>query len=172
MPASELAENPRNWRAHPDDQRRAMAGLLREIGQVGELYAWRSERDGGRLTLIDGHLRAALDSRAEWDVAITDLTDEEADKLLLLRDPLAGMARANGEALALLAGSVSCDDAALRELAGSLSPAAGGEEDAPPPEPDAGGRHAVLVTCADEAQQREVFEELQSRGWDCRLLVV
>ena len=54
VPAKELQENPRNWRAHPSSQRAAMRGILDEIGYAGALIA--RETDDG-LELIDGHLR-------------------------------------------------------------------------------------------------------------------
>jgi len=100
----DLLENPANWRQHPKAQREALAAVLAEIGQAGELLAYHSTRNGGQLTLIDGHLRAKEFGEAEWDVAITDLTDEEADKLLAVHDPLAAMATTNKKALARLLG--------------------------------------------------------------------
>lgn len=65
-----------------------MRGILEEIGQAGELLAYHSARAGGKLVLVDGHLRSTEFSGEEWDVAITDLTDEEADKLLVAHDLL------------------------------------------------------------------------------------
>jgi hypothetical protein len=121
MRAADLAPNPRNWRTHPQAQAGALRGILGEVGQVGELYAYRSERDGGRLTLIDGHLRQGeLGPDQEWDVAITDLTDEEADKLLLVRDPIAAMAGQSAEALDQLLADVGTEDPALDSLLSSL----------------------------------------------------
>lgn len=98
MLGSELHANPRNWRVHPESQKTALRSVLNHIGQVGELYAYYSERNGGKLTLIDGHLRSSDEFAAmKWDVAITDLDDREADELLFCYDPLAGMAEGSVE---------------------------------------------------------------------------
>ena len=42
----------------------------------------------GSLQLIDGHLRAETTPDAEVPVLVTDLTEQEADKVLLTLDPL------------------------------------------------------------------------------------
>lgn len=39
VPASELQAHPKNWRVHPDFQRRAMSELLSEIGSGTTLIA-------------------------------------------------------------------------------------------------------------------------------------
>ena len=103
---SDLVQNERNWRKHPSSQVDAMRGVLNEIGQVGELLAYYSERNGGKLTLIDGHLRSKEFADERWDVAITDLDDAEADKLLVVYDPLSALAEADAGKL----------DALLREV--------------------------------------------------------
>jgi hypothetical protein len=56
--AGDLAPNPRNWRRHPERQRAALRGLLRQIGYADALLA---RREGDSLALIDGHLRQSLD---------------------------------------------------------------------------------------------------------------
>src|SRR5260370_40602406 len=49
---SELAENPANWRRHPDAQLAALSDVIAEVGWAGAgLYNERTGR------LIDGHLR-------------------------------------------------------------------------------------------------------------------
>src|SRR6266550_3707233 len=56
--AGELEPNPANWRRHPERQRAALRGLLRQIGYADALLA---RRDGQSLVLVDGHLRQSLD---------------------------------------------------------------------------------------------------------------
>jgi hypothetical protein len=126
MLGSELTPNARNFRTHPDEQRAALRGVLTEIGQAGELLLYRSERNGGKLTLVDGHLRAEDYANQEWDVAITDLTDSEADKLLAVHDPLAAMAGTDTEQLDALLADLETDDAGLQALLDDL--ATGDEE--------------------------------------------
>jgi hypothetical protein len=58
----------------------------------------------GRLMLINGHMRADIDPDADVPVLILDVSREEADKLLLLLDPLAEMAQRDSDRIkALLA---------------------------------------------------------------------
>lgn len=123
MKASDLTPNPANWRLHPPAQSEALAAILRDVGQVGEVYAYRSERHGGALVLVDGHLRCEDYPDAEWDVAICDLNDEEADKILLSRDPLAAMAEVSKQHLEELFGRVKTEEGGLARLMEDLATA-------------------------------------------------
>jgi hypothetical protein len=98
VPAAELEENDKNWRVHPYAQQRAVAESLDQVGIADALIAYHSKRNGGKLTLIDGHERRGS-HEADWPVLILDVTDEEADLLLLTLDPMTGMADTDGEAL-------------------------------------------------------------------------
>ncbi|MCK9254109.1 MAG: hypothetical protein M0P55_15275 [Clostridiales bacterium] len=126
MKAAELQDNEGNWRTHPSIQRDAVAGILESVGIVDVLMAYRSQRQGGRLTLLDGHLRKKLDPEQEWPVVITDLTDEEADLILTTHDPLAAMAGVDAEKLReLLDRQVSAvDSLAVQEVFRQLQNAA------------------------------------------------
>jgi hypothetical protein len=75
-------------------QRDALRGILEQIGIAGALTAYPSERNGGQLTLIDGHLRKQ-DYDLDWPSLILDVTDEEADFLLASHDPLAALAESD-----------------------------------------------------------------------------
>src|SRR6185437_9820033 len=88
--AADLLPNPRNWRRHPRAQTEALRGLLTEIGYADALLA--RELPDGRLMLVDGHLRAETTPESAVPVLVLDITDAEADKLLLTLDPLAAMA--------------------------------------------------------------------------------
>lgn len=116
LKARDLTDHNGNWRAHPLAQRETLEGILHEVGKADVLLAWHSERNGGALTLFDGHLRKALDPEEEWRVAITDLNDAEADKMLLVLDPLAAMAEMDKARVLALADTVTTDDLAVREL--------------------------------------------------------
>ena len=103
VPAGEIKEHPKNWRVHPEKQRSALLSALDTIGIADAVLAYHSERDGGALTLIDGHLRRDL--LGHIPVLVTDLTDEEADVLLASHDVLTTMAQRDEEMLGeLLAG--------------------------------------------------------------------
>ncbi len=99
VPARQLIRNPANWRRHPEPQRAALRALLSEIGMADALLA-RQTPDG--LVLIDGHLRAEELPNADVPVLILDVTEAEADKMLLTLDPLAAMAEMEGTAVKAL----------------------------------------------------------------------
>src|SRR5262249_51694790 len=114
--AGDLKPHPKNWRVHPDAQKNALRGLLAEIGYADTLLT--RELADGSLQLIDGHLRAETTPDAEVPVLVTDLTEEEAEKVLLTLDPLAGLATANKDNLESLLTSLkfeSPDVAAMLE---------------------------------------------------------
>lgn len=95
--ASELQGHPKNWRTHPEDQKAALGGILTEVGFVDAVMA--RELPGGKLQIIDGHLRAELDPDFEVPVLIVDLDDAETAKVLATFDPLGAMAEANKDLL-------------------------------------------------------------------------
>src|SRR3954447_3795359 len=92
VPASELRANEKNWRLHPYAQRKALRESLERVGLADVLIAYESERAGGALTLIDGHARLEEEPTADWPTVILDVSDQEADLLLLTLDPMTGMA--------------------------------------------------------------------------------
>ena len=96
VPASELRANPKNWRRHPPSQEAALRGVLEDIGFADAVIA--RETDDG-LELIDGHLRQEVMGDQVVPVLIVDVTEEEADKMLLTYDPLAMMAHADQDQL-------------------------------------------------------------------------
>ena len=112
--ASELLPNPKNWRVHPKAQVQALHALLSEVGYADALIA--RELPDGRLQLIDGHLRAETTPDEIVPVLVLDVTEEEADKLLLTLDPLARMAEADTRRLRELLETVRYDDRAIEEL--------------------------------------------------------
>lgn len=112
--AGDLAENPKNWRKHPERQRAALRGLLDEIGYADALLA-RYDASGG-LVLIDGALRKSLDADQIVPVLVLDVSEEEAEKLLATLDPISAMASADPSALLDLLSRVSTEDEGLRDL--------------------------------------------------------
>jgi hypothetical protein len=112
--ASELVPNPKNWRRHPKEQAAALKGLLAEVGYADALIA--RELPDGRLMLIDGHLRAQTTKNALVPVLVLDVTEAEADKLLLTLDPLAAMAQADQAQVTALLETVRTDSQAVAAL--------------------------------------------------------
>jgi DNA modification methylase len=119
--ASELADNAKNWRIHPQHQRDALRSLLNEIGFAGAELTYHSKRNDGRLTLIDGHLRKLEAGDAEIPCLVTDLTDEEADLLLLTYDPVAALAQADNAALQALLEDVQTESEAVQAVLKDLA---------------------------------------------------
>jgi hypothetical protein len=112
--ASELLPNPKNWRKHPPAQAEALRGLLTEIGYSDVLLA--RETSDGKLILIDGHLRAETTPDTTVPVAVLDLSEQEADLLLMSLDPLAAMADGDAKRVEELLSTVRSDDAAVGAL--------------------------------------------------------
>jgi hypothetical protein len=112
--ASELRQNPHNWRSHPLSQREALRGVLAEIGFANAAIARRLS-DGG-LELIDGHLRRDEAGDEKIPVLVTDLSEEEALKLLAVHDEIAGMAEPNEELRQHLLALIEAEEADFRKM--------------------------------------------------------
>lgn len=116
----EVEANLHNWRRHPDAQRRALEGIMREVGWVQSVIV---NRRTGRL--IDGHLRvaAALDSGEKLiPVTFVELTEEEELKALAALDSITDLAVADDAALADLLSLVAAEDDDLADFFKSLNP--------------------------------------------------
>lgn len=172
--ASDLRPHPRNWRTHPVVQRDALRGVLAEVGYADALLV--RELDDGSLELIDGHLRAETTPEALVPVLVLDVTAEEATKILLTHDPLAALAGTDAARLAELAESARFDSELLERLVADLQGAAdealAGLDAADRPAVEIPESYQVVVECADEAQQQELFERLRGEGFKCRVLTL
>lgn len=108
--------NPANYKVHTEAQRNAINAATREIGWIGVPLVYKSERNGGVLTYVDGNMRGAQYPDMETEVAITDLTDAEADYALLTYDPLAQMAGIAVEKMDEVLRSIKSNEAVIQEL--------------------------------------------------------
>jgi hypothetical protein len=117
--ARDLRANPRNWRTHPREQQEALRAILSEVGWASALVA--RELPDGSLMLIDGHLRADTAADEEVPVVVVDVTEQEAEKLLLSLDPLAALADSNAQALDSLIRDAQTGESALAKLWESLA---------------------------------------------------
>jgi hypothetical protein len=122
--ASSLTPHPGNWRSHGKEQVEALRGVLGEVGIADTILAYRSERNGGKLTVIDGHLRRDAAPQT-WPVLVLDVDDAEADYILATHDPLAAMANADAAALDALLDTVNSGDAAVQAMLAGLAEDAG-----------------------------------------------
>lgn len=112
--ASELRANSANWRAHGDQQKAAMRGILEEVGYVDGLIAVRDKK--GKLMLVNGHMRKEISDNEEVPVLVVDLTPAEVKKILATFDPIGAMASTQEQAHAALAKQVQTDSGAVRKL--------------------------------------------------------
>lgn len=117
--ASELRQNPNNWRLHPHHQKAALQSLLDRIGMVDAVIA-RETPDG--LQLVDGHLRTELADDDIIPVLVVDLNDKEANQVLATFDPVGDLAKTDDDMFAVLAPDLEDlqDDAELRRLLGEI----------------------------------------------------
>jgi len=171
--ASELRPHPKNWRTHPQHQQDAMRGVLAEIGYADALLA--RELADGTLELVDGHLRAETTPEMEVPVLILDLDDAEAEKLLVVHDPLAALAETDNVILGELLERVDTDNEAVTQLVDKLSDEPPllldeKEQSSTPGEIDIPEAYQVVIECEDEMRQQEVYERMTAEGHKCRLL--
>jgi hypothetical protein len=119
---SELIPNPKNWRTHPEAQKNALKGVLAEVGIADAVLA--REMPDGELMLIDGHLRAETTTASgdqEIPVLVLDVTESEADKILLTLDPMAAMAGADSQLLDTIMRDVQTESEAVADLLDKLA---------------------------------------------------
>lgn len=162
--AADLVAHPGNWREHPAGQVAALKGVLNEVGIAGALLAYRSERQGGALVVIDGHLRKAAAPQT-WPVLVLDVDDVEADYLLATHDPLAAMATADVGALDALLSSVQSGEAGVTAMLARLY----GEIEIPDPlpqkDPKLGAECFIEIYCdqSDLDNFRDILNEWNER---------
>jgi hypothetical protein len=179
--AADLRPHPRNPRTHSPAQRTALNAILDEVGLARSVLAYVADADkllgdAAPLTLIDGHLRQQELCQAEVEVEILDVTDAEAEKLLLTIDPLAQLAdydarvldqlreRAETESndLAAVWASIAARDAAVLDELRRKGGSQGRRK----------GQHVaeeffVLVRCADEKEQVALLRRFREEGLQC-----
>ena len=119
IPASKLIVNEKNWRKHPDSQRKAIRTVLDEVGFASACLV-RTDIDG-KYHLIDGHLRADLTGKEKIPCLMLDVTEDEADLLLATFDPITNMADTDQSMLDDLIGEIDTDSEDVQALLDSLS---------------------------------------------------
>jgi hypothetical protein len=171
--ATELRPSPRNWRTHPATQQDALRGVLAEVGYADALLARVTQN--GELELIDGHLRAETTPEQLVPVLVLDVTDAEAAKLLVTLDPLAALAEANAEKLAALLDEVHTDNPAVAKMLADLKTDMETDTSAPAIEPrevEVPDSFQIVITCANEEEQRKLYERLTAEGYACKVITL
>jgi hypothetical protein len=113
---AELADNPANWRRHPQAQLRALTDVLAEVGWAGALLF--NEATG---RLIDGHARKEVSPCGKVPVLIGSWTEEQEKKILATLDPLAAMAEADRGQLETLLREVQTESVNVAQMLSDLA---------------------------------------------------
>ena len=174
----ELADNPKNWRTHPEDQVGALGDALAEVGWAGAfLFNERTKH------LIDGHARKGKAHKSAYTkktglvpVLVGDWSEADELKILATLDPLSAMAEANKDKLESLLKEVETPSEDLSAMLDKLARENGIVLDEQEEEDGGGGQEVpeqfnVLVECASEEQQAELLERLDREGFKCRSLI-
>lgn len=173
--AKQLRPNPKNWRTHPQQQSDALKGVLAEIGYASALLV--RECEDGTLQLIDGHLRAETTPDAVVPVLVLDVTEEEAEKILLTHDPLTGLAGADEQKLADLIATTDLESPELARMLNHLEEEFS-KQDWPfdelerRPEVEIPESFQVVIECEDENDQEALYDRMRKEGYRCRVLTL
>lgn len=119
MRAGDLLEHPNNWRVHTLFQKESVKAVLDEYGMIDTLKAYYSPKYKGYV-LVNGHLRRDLDHDQVWEVDILDITDEEADDILMFFDRTTGWAQTDVMKLESLAINLSSDSPEILAVASKI----------------------------------------------------
>lgn len=173
--AGDLVPHTKNWRTHPQAQRDALEGVLAEVGFADALLV--RELPNGRLGLIDGHLRAETNPDCKVPVLVLDVDEAEAEKILLLHDPLATLAEADPQqAEALISSNRFQQQKVAEMLSGLRKRLKRAEQLMRKPQNLADvmipASFQVVVECRNEAEQQAVFHQMTEEGYRCRVLTL
>ena len=113
---------PENFRTHPVEQHQAVEESLEELGLIDAFDVW--VRSDGALCLFDGHLRRQLVSvNISKDTLVpcnvTDLTESEAKKALLVKDSIGKLAEIDEDKLKSLMAAVPRNDGDMQQMMAS-----------------------------------------------------
>jgi hypothetical protein len=176
VPPDQLLANPLNFRIHSKVQKDAMRAMLREIGWLDEIIV---NRNSG--VLVNGHMRvdiALSDNEPLVPVRYVDLSEEEENLALATFDNVAALAGTDRDQLESLLESTFTKDDDLADFLRSLQPSNLPEYDEPlsPSEDDysdqdmGGEKWLIIVTCSGEGHQRDLLEQFEQEGLECRPL--
>ena len=183
-----VAENPRNWRRHPDLQKEALASSLDECGWAGALLY-----NEVTCRLIDGHARrdqALKKGIPAVPVLVGSWTPAQEAKILATFDPIGSLAETDAAQLDALLKDVETGNQALATLLARLAdeaklvappdPGSGdggdGDGDHGPGEggdsgdTPTGGPYLLRVTCPSEARRTDLMSALRADGYDVAVM--
>lgn len=183
-----LTPNALNFRTHPERQSAATEGSLKTVGWVDELLInlrtgeeWPPD-ERNVPTLVNGHDRRKIAVKAGITAVparYVDLTPAEEKLVLASFDAITNLAEMDEKILADLLQEVELtpvEDPGLAALLESLAEDAGlvveTDEPVPPPPPESAyqEQYGVIVICADEDEQRTVYEKLLDEGYEVKVV--
>ncbi len=159
-----------NARTHSDDQVTQIASSIKEFGFTSPILT-----DGSN-GLIAGHGRLMAAKKLGMDkvpcIELKHLSPSQKRALILADNKIAMNSGWDFEMLKLELAELG-DDAELtgfsqKELLDLLSP----PDDTLPDQEDLDAVFEVAVTCKDEAEQQQVFDYLNEKGYKCRVLTM
>ena len=178
VPINDLVPYARNSRTHSDAQAAQIAASIKEFGFTNPVLI---DADGG---IIAGHGRVLAARVLKLDsvpcIRLSHLTETQKRAYIIADNKLALNGGWDDELLALELGELNAADFDMALVgfdAGELSAAMGLDEelDGEAPKIDEGidykEKFAVIVDCADEADQQAIFERLDTMGFTCKVLV-
>lgn len=163
---SALKEYKNNAREHHDNDVNAIAASIKEFGFNDPIGVWHDE-------IVEGHgrLLAAIQLKLKKVpiIRLDDLTDEQRKAYALAHNKTAELSNWNFDIL----------DSELQALSDFDMSQFGFNADAveEPKERkdksgDIGEQWQVIVDCADETEQEEIFNRLMGEGLHCRALTL
>ena len=174
----DLIPYARNSRTHSDAQVAQIAASVREFGWTNPVLV------DGENGIIAGHGRILAARKLGMDevpcIELAGLSDTQRRAYIIADNKLALNAGWDDELLAIELHELNAADFDMALIgfdAGELSAAMGLDEelDGEAPEIDEGidykEKFAIIVDCADEAEQQATFERLDSMGFTCKVLV-
>mgnify|MGYP000090023243 FL=1 len=174
----DLIPYARNSRTHSDAQVAQIAASVREFGWTNPVLV------DGENGIIAGHGRILAARKLGMEevpcIELAGLSDTQRRAYIIADNKLALNGGWDDELLALELGELNAADFDMALVgfdAGELSAAMGLDEelDGEAPKTDEGidykEKFAIIVECADEAEQQATFERLDSMGFTCKVLV-
>lgn len=178
LPLESLIPYARNSRTHSESQVAQIAASIREFGFTNPVLI---DASGG---IIAGHGRVMAARKLGLSevpcLRLSHLTDTQRRAYIIADNKLALNAGWDDELLRLEMADLHEADFDMGLLgfeSGELSAALGldADLDGEAPDVDAGidykEKFAIIVDCADEADQQATFERLDSMGFTCKVLV-
>ena len=174
----DLIPYARNSRTHSDAQVAQIAASVREFGWTNPVLV------DGENGIIAGHGRVLAARKLGMEevpcIELAGLSDTRRRAYIIADNKLALNAGWDDELLAIELHELNAADFDMALIgfdAGELSAAMGLDEelDGEAPKIDEGidykEKFAIIVDCADEAEQQATFERLDSMGFTCKVLV-